>query len=116
MAATTDVIRQHLALGLTRSRQLVEKTGFSQPTVSRALTELGDDIVRLGAGRSIQYALKDHARGFNAVPIHRVTEGGQISPLGQLIPVRPDGFVMIGPDGTRRHSDGLPWWLMDMRP
>ena len=116
MTAAADVIRQHLALGLTRSRQLVEKTGFSQPTVSRALTELGDDVVRIGAGRSIQYALKDHARGFNAVPIHRVTEGGQISPLGQLIPVRPDGFVMIQPDGTRLHSDGLPWWLMDMRP
>ena len=67
MAATTDVIRQHLALGLTRSRQLVEKTGLSQPTVSRALTELGDDIVRLGAVRSIQSALKDPARGFDDV-------------------------------------------------
>ncbi len=116
MAATTDAIRQQLALGPAKSRQLVEKTGFSQPTVSRALAELGDDIIRLGAGRSIQYALKDHTRGFDAVAIHRVSESGQISMWGQLVSVRPDGFVMIQPDGSALHSDGLPWWLLDMRP
>lgn len=116
MVAPTDTIRQFLTLGPARTKQLIEISRKSQPTVSRALKELGADLVRLGAGRSIQYALKDHARGFDIVPIHRVTEGGQISLLGHLIPVRPSGFVMVQSDGTHLHNDGLPWWLCDMRP
>ncbi|MCK6391344.1 MAG: type II toxin-antitoxin system HipA family toxin YjjJ, partial [Azonexus sp.] len=36
--------------------------------------------------------------------------------LGTLIPVRPDGFVIAQADGVVRHSDGLPWWMDDMRP
>lgn len=30
--------------------------------------------------------------------------------------VRPEGFVMRQEDGVTLHSDGLPWWLFDMRP
>lgn len=116
MASPTDVIRQALSSGLVKSRQLVEKTGFSQPTVSRALARLGSDVVRVGAGRSIQYALRDRTRGYPETPIYRVSEQGQLSELGRLIPVRPEGFVMVRPDRPALHSDGLPWWMMDMRP
>ncbi len=116
MAAPAQAIRQALSLGLVKSRQLVEKTGLSQPTVSRALAQLGPDVVRIGAGRSIQYALCDRSRGYAEVPVYRVSEQGQLSDLGQLIPVRPDGFVMMRPDRPALHSDGLPWWLHDMRP
>ncbi len=116
MAASSDAIRRALSMGLVKSRQLVEKTGFSQATVSRALTELGQDVVRLGAGRSMQYALRDRSRGFPEVPIYRVSERGQLSELGRLIPVRPLGFVMVRPDRPAWHSEGLPWWMLDMRP
>ncbi len=37
-------------------------------------------------------------------------------PLGTLAPVRPEGFVMMQEDGKTLYSDGLPWWLHDMRP
>ncbi|MEY2803313.1 MAG: hypothetical protein RL657_649, partial [Pseudomonadota bacterium] len=84
--------------------------------MSRALAQLGPDVVRIGAGRSIQYALCDRSRGYAEVPVYRVSEQGQLSDLGQLIPVRPDGFVMMRPDRLALHSDGLPWWLHDMRP
>jgi hypothetical protein len=30
--------------------------------------------------------------------------------------VRPDGFVMRNSDGETTYSEGLPWWLTDMRP
>jgi hypothetical protein len=33
-----------------------------------------------------------------------------------LRPVRPEGFVMVNADNSSTHSDGLPWWLYDMRP
>lgn len=97
-------------------RQLTDIMDISQPTVSRALKTLGDDVVRIGSGPSIQYALRDAFRGFSSAPIYRITEEGQIKPLGRLIPVHPDGFVMEQTDNVCLHSDGLPWWLFDMRP
>lgn len=97
-------------------RQLTNIMGISQPTVSRALKELSDEVVRIGSGPSIQYALRDTFRGFSSAPIYRINEDGKIKPLGKLIPVYPDGFVMEQEDLVCLHSDGLPWWLFDMRP
>ncbi len=97
-------------------RQLTDILGISQPTVSRDLKALGDDVVRIGSGPSIQYAMRDAFRGFRFAPIYRITEAGQVKPLGQLIPVHPEGFVMEQTDSVCLHSDGLPWWLFDMRP
>ena len=45
--------------GPLSARQISEIIGVSQPTISRTLTELGDEIVRIGAARSIHYALRD---------------------------------------------------------
>ena len=116
MSRHADPIRRLLGRGPANASYIVERTGISQPTVSRALAALGDEVVRIGAGRSIQYALRDRVRGFAAVPVFRVSDTGQIVELGTLIPVRPEGFVMVQNDGVTLHSDGLPWWLFDMRP
>ena len=77
---------------------------------------MGDEVVRWGAARSIQYALRDTGRGVGDIPIHRVGVDGTLEHLGVLVPVRPDGFLMRQTDGATLHSDGLPWWLEDMRP
>lgn len=77
---------------------------------------MGGDIVRIGAARSIQYALRDGVRGLPDMAIHRVDAAGRITLLGQLVPVRPNGFVMQQADGTALHSEGVPWWLLDMLP
>ena len=116
MTTHADRIRLLLASGPLGARQLVEKTGLSQPTLSRTITALGDEVVRIGAARSIQYTLRDAGRGLGAVPVYRVSAEGQLQRLGELVPVRPDGYVMCKTDGTTRHSDSLPWWLLDMRP
>lgn len=116
MVPHADTIRIRLSSGPHSARQLTEYMGISQPTLSRALAEIGDEVIRIGAARSIQYALRDTARGLTDTPIYRVDVAGRISALGTLTPVRPDGFIMRQEDGTARHSDGLPWWLFDMRP
>jgi hypothetical protein len=116
MSPHAEAIRLQLFSGPLPARQLIEKLGISQPTLSRALIELGDEIVRIGAARSIQYALRDTLRGLPDISISRVNSGGQIRQLGTLIPVRQEGFVMRQEDGVTQYSDGLPWWLSDMRP
>lgn len=116
MSQNVDSIRMCLFGGSLSARQLTEKIGVSQPTISRALNGLGDEVVRIGTAQSIQYALRDTMRGLPDIPIHRVDAEGRIRQLGTLIPVRPAGFVMRQADGVTVHSDGLPWWLFDMRP
>jgi len=116
MSLHAETIRLRLSSGPLSARQLIEKLGVSQPTLSRALIELGDEVVRIGAARSIQYALRDNVRGLPDISINRVSSEGQIRQFGMLIPVRPEGFVMRQEDGVTLHSDGLPWWLSDMRP
>ncbi len=116
MARHSDSIRLLLTNGPMAARQIVEKTGLSQPTVSRALAALGDEVLRLGSGPSIHYVLRDRSRSFASTLIFRVSEEGLIRELGSLAPVRPDGFVIVQADGVVLHSDGLPWWMYDMRP
>ncbi|MDR0776622.1 MAG: type II toxin-antitoxin system HipA family toxin YjjJ [Azonexus sp.] len=117
MSRHSDRIRQHLAGGPLTTRQLIDKTALSQPTLWRALSALSDEIVRLGAGPSIQYALCDASRGLPDIAVYRVSADAKIERLGHLVPVRPEGFVLRQENGGRaRHSDGLPWWLFDMRP
>jgi hypothetical protein len=116
MSPHAETIRIRLSAGSLSAHQLIESLGISQPTVSRALIELGDEIVRIGAARSIQYALRDTVRGLPDISVNRVDSEGRIRQFGTLVPVRPEGFVMCQADGVTRYSDGLPWWLLDMRP
>lgn len=116
MSTHADRLRLCLSQGPLTARQLVEKLGISQPTVSRALAALGDDIVRIGSGRAIQYALRDSGRGLEDLPVYRVAADGTLRRLGILVSVRPEGFVMQQENGLTLHSDSLPWWLLDMRP
>lgn len=116
MPLHTDSIRLELAKGPTAAAKLLEKLGVSQPTLSRALKQMGDEVVRIGAARSIQYLLRDRGRGFDDVPVYRVDSQRRLRRLGLLTPVRPDGFVVRQDDGQTRHSEGIPWWLLYMRP
>ena len=116
MTAATDQVRLLLASGPRNAQQLRAKMGISQPTLSRTIAAMGSAVVRIRTARSIQYALRDSQRGLDAIPVYRVGIDGKIKRLGLLIPVRDDGFVMQQDDGTTLHSEGLPWWLLDMRP
>lgn len=118
-----EAIRRVLAAGPATAVALESRLGLSQPTVSRGIAALGDDAIRIGAARSIQYALRDTVRGLADMPVYRVDTLGQVRPLGLLRPARPEGFVFqeVAPPGGLRpraatYSEGLPWWLQDMRP
>lgn len=116
MTDYTDDLRRILSRGPTPARALMDKLAISQPTLSRALARLGDEVIRIRHQRTIQYALFDALRGLPACAIYRVSAAGHLHRLGTLRPVRPDGFVMCEDDGGVAYTEGLPWWLLDMRP
>jgi HipA-like C-terminal domain len=105
-----------LAKGPMAAQQLLKEVAISQPTLSRAIAAMGANVVRVRNARSIQYALRDTVRGLVDIPVYRVGTDGKIKRLGLLIPIRDDGFVMQQEDGATLHSQGIPWWLLDMRP
>ncbi|EOA7289634.1 hypothetical protein [Proteus mirabilis] len=83
MTQRAEVIRKILRNGSESARQLANIMNISQLTLSRVLKMLSNDIVRIGSGRSIQYALRDSLRGFNSVTIYRINEEGKIKLLGK---------------------------------
>ena len=109
-------IRQALAAGPVASESLRARLQVSRATLTRAIAQMAGDIVRIGAARATRYALRDRFRPLPELAVFRVSTTGQIATLGTLYPVRPDGFVMVQTDGVSTHHEGLPWWLIDMRP
>ena len=116
MPTHTDLLRLRLAAGPQSGTQLAKGLGISQPTVSRALATMAGEVLQLGQKKGSRYVLRDAGRGFGDVPVFRVDAQGKLKELGLLTPVRPDGYVFNPADGLQVHSDGLPWWLLDMLP
>ena len=116
MSTHAEALRLRLAAGPKSGTQMAKDMGISQPTATRALAAMGNEVIKLGQKKGSRYALRDTSRGFADVPVFRVDAEGRLKELGVLTPVRPDGFVFTQVDGVQLHSDGLPWWLLDMRP
>ncbi len=115
MQNRSETIRRALTRKFSRPAQLRELLGISQPTLSRTINEIKNEIVTIGRAKSIQYALKNIFNEQREEPVYRVTEEGDTVLLGRLIPIHPAGFVMKT-ENNDEVFDGLPWWLFDMRP
>ncbi|MEG0921049.1 MAG: type II toxin-antitoxin system HipA family toxin YjjJ [Comamonas sp.] len=113
---TVEQLRKMLAAGACTSKDIAAALGVSQPTVSRLLKILGVEVIRLSIQGSIQYALRDERRAGLQSSVSRITRQGRLQRLGQLVPVLPEGFALQAEYGSDNYSEGLPWWLYDMRP
>jgi HipA-like C-terminal domain len=116
MPTHAERLRLRLAAGPKSGTHMAKEMGISQPTATRALSAMGSEVMKIGQKKGSRYVLRDTGRGFGDVPVFRVDAEGRLTELGVLTPVRPDGFVFTQADGVQLHSDGLPWWLLDMRP
>lgn len=118
-----DLLR---ANGPQTATQLGSLLKISQPTVSRAITDAGDRIVRIGRARATRYALgREIARVGRRWPAYRIDAAGQAHLLGELRALHGDGFHFepSRPLPGFLHGEfadglfpGLPWFLDDQRP
>lgn len=99
---------------------LMERTGLSQPVLSRALNEIAQHTGRLAThrqGRSIIYAITKAVRSLPvAIPIQQVAPTGSASLMGALTALEGGGYLYLAPNGRSELFEGLPWFLQDMRP
>ena len=110
---------QKLATGPKTAKELAALLGVSQPTISRVIGALGDQIVSLGRGRATKYARPRPVRGTTSVfPVCRIDEAGNAHPLGVLRTLAGGQYWWQpeGPDHENRLFDHLPWFVQDMRP
>lgn len=99
------------------SQELQNALGLSQPTVSRLIKSLGGRILKLGRGRATLYALARDIGGYGyEFPLYRVTENGDIVPLGDLLALKGNEYWWAPVDERAELFDHLPWFIQDMRP
>ncbi len=101
--------------GVKTSPELMQRTGLSQPVVSRALSSISEHTDRMVAhrrGRQVLYAILKEA-----IPVYRISTSGKTHPFGILHSIEGgDGYFFSYPDGHKELFSGLPWFLQDMRP
>lgn len=112
MNTPANHIYRRLSRGIATAAELrLVAGGISAATLSRTLRRMADEVIKIGRGRATRYA----RRGGEDMPVYRIDEAGKVQRLGQLAAVAGGGYVMQQAQGNV-YSDGLPWWLNDMRP
>jgi hypothetical protein len=118
VAAITDLVQAILARGLASGAELQRELNVSQPTLSRVMAKLGEQVVRMGSARSTRYGLRRHLRHIGTSwPVFRVDEMGQPSVQGRLEALAPDQYwFAASTDHDSQVSDGMPFFLQDLWP
>ncbi len=105
---------------------LAQRLQVSQPSLSRALAALGDELVRIGRGRGARYALvRPVGRYGGRWPLHRIDPQGRPEYLGEMSALQggswhfassaPRPAWMAGQFRQGLYPD-LPWFLEELRP
>lgn len=125
MPQHTQALQALLRRGPQTSAALVAAMGISQPTLSRALAEMGPQVVRIGRARATRYALaRPLGRAGSDWSLHRITPDGHPESLGRLHALhggwwlqtqRPLPLYRYGEFADGLYPD-LPWFLDDLRP
>lgn len=112
-----DKLRQLLMRGPSRTATLLAELGVSQPTFSRVWADVKDGVA-LGAGRARQYGLRRNVAGVVCpIPLFRVSEEGQVAPIGHLDLLHDGFYVLHSMQGSDyRLFQGMPYFLRDLRP
>lgn len=112
-------VLEKLATGTKTAKQLASLLGVSQPSISRAISKLGSEVLVLGKGRATQYARPRIVRGTTSTfPVFRIDQAGDAHVIGRLHTLFAGQYWWH----SEEHADGsrlynyLPWFIQDMRP
>lgn len=118
-------LKDALTRGLKRSVELQTVLNQSQPTVSRALRALGDELVIIGKGRSTRYGLAKALFGLtHKQSLFSVNSQGVLSEIGEiralasgeyLVDTDENNWWLLGQQGNGLYDD-LPYFIYDLRP
>ncbi len=117
MPKLTESVIALLSRGAATRADLQGELHVSQPTLSRAIAELGNQIVRIGRGRSTRYGLRRELPLIGSfLPIFRVDREGEARLIGRMHALAREQYWFDAPGTDHGLFDGLPFFLQDLWP
>jgi hypothetical protein len=113
-----------LTTGPKTPAEIRARTGFSQPTLSRAIQDLSGEIVSSGKGKAVTYGLIRQLRLLErAIPVNHVDESGVVRPYAHLYALYGGSWCFSRQPAmdwkqfpANEFFDGIPPWIVDLRP
>ncbi|QOX77507.1 type II toxin-antitoxin system HipA family toxin YjjJ [Trichlorobacter lovleyi] len=106
-----------LATGVYSAPEIQQRFGFSQPVISRLLTQLDDRVLAIGKARARRYSRLRDLRGLGGnFPVYAIDAEGNARLLGTLYCVAQSDFLWQPQDGREQLFKSLPWFLADLHP
>jgi hypothetical protein len=115
MKTNQQQLRQLLADRVMTARELTRELGISQPTLSRLISSMQNEIVVMGKGRATCYGLpKKPGQGYHQVPVYSIDAKGDVHPYGQLTPLQGGQYWWRSISCGGEISHHLPWQIQDL--
>ena len=112
-----DRLLSFLATGIYSAPEIQQRFHYSQPTVSRLLTQLSDKIIIIGNARSRRYTKMRDVRGIGGeFPVYKIDADGNAHRIGNLITVAHDHFLWKPVSAPDQIFRSLPWFIADLHP
>ena len=116
----TKTSAQHILQLLQRqpmtARQLINSLQISQPTLSRRIQQLGEQVLQLGQARNAKYyAVRKTGNKMNW-PLYQVSAAGEPALVGHLISLYPNYYCFQDAAGDFVLYNDLPWFIQDIKP
>ncbi len=115
MKTRQQQLKDLLADRVMTARELTHELAVSQPTLSRMISNIKNEIVVMGKGRATCYGLPkntghEHAR----LPVYSIDAKGDVHNYGQLTPLQGGQYWWQSHTCSGEIFHHLPWQLQDL--
>jgi len=109
-------LRSLLSSRAVNPRELIQALNVSQPTLSRLISSMSDEIVVMGKGRATCYGLPRQIHGREGrFPVYSIDPRGDAHIYGNLTALQGGQYWWEGVDETGEIYHSLPWFLQDLQ-
>ena len=109
-------LRQLLTDRVHSSRDLMRGLNVSQPTLSRLINSMQNEIVVMGKGRATCYGLPRHIHDKPGhFPVYSIDPRGDARPHGNLTALQGGQYWWEPTDDTGELFESFPWFLLDLQ-
>lgn len=113
-------LQKLLSVGPLKRANLCAQLEISQPSFSRIISKLSENIIAAGKAQKKMYALKRNISDIgNSLSIYAIDENGKTSQFGKLTAIFQKGFYFEFADSKNGEShffDDIPYFINDLRP
>jgi len=109
-------LRQMLNSRALSPKELIQGLNISQPTLSRLISSLSNEIVVMGKGRATRYGLPRKIHNLESrIPVYTIDPRGDARLYGHLTALQGDQFWWEDCNAQGELFNQLPWFLLDQQ-